>query len=347
VTARAFITGLAGTKITASERSFLREASPWGLILFKRNIERPDGVAALVNDFRDVVGRADAPVLIDQEGGRVSRLQPPHWRDYPPGAAYGRIYERDPEAGLAAARLGARLIAADLAALGINVDCLPVADVPALGADPVIGDRAYGADVDQVVAICRAIAQGLMAGGVLPVLKHIPGHGRATTDSHVKLPVVATERAALAATDFAAFRQLADLPLGMTAHVVYAAIDPNRPATSSAIMVNEVIREVIGFEGALMTDDISMGALSGSIAARTRAAIDAGCDLVLHCNGNIRQMQQVAANVPHLEGAAARRADAALRTRLQPDPIDLAAARVEFSRMMGGVWPANTRINTA
>jgi beta-N-acetylhexosaminidase len=347
VTARAFITGLAGTKITASERSFLRETSPWGLILFKRNIERPDGVAALVNDFRDVVGRADAPVLIDQEGGRVSRLQPPHWRDYPPGAAYGRIYERDPEAGLAAARLGARLIAADLAALGINVDCLPVADVPALGADPVIGDRAYGADVDQVVAIARAIAQGLMAGGVLPVLKHIPGHGRATTDSHFKLPVVATEHATLAATDFAAFQQLADLPLGMTAHVVYAAIDPNRPATSSAIMVSEVIRGVIGFEGALMTDDVSMGALSGSIAARTRAAIDAGCDLVLHCNGNIRQMQQVAANVPHLDGVAARRADAALRARSQSAPIDLAAAHVEFSRMMSGVWPTNARINTA
>jgi beta-N-acetylhexosaminidase len=347
VTARAFITGLAGTKITASERSFLREAAPWGLILFKRNIEKPDRVAALVDDFRDVVGRADAPVLIDQEGGRVSRLQPPHWRDYPPGAAYGRIYERNPEAGLAAARLGARLIAADLSALGISVDCLPVADVPAVGADPVIGDRAYGADVDQVVAIARAIAQGLSAGGVLPVLKHIPGHGRARADSHFKLPVVETERTALAATDFDAFRQLADLPLGMTAHVVYAGIDPNRTATSSAIMINEVIRGFIGFEGALMTDDISMGALSGSIAARCRAAIDAGCDLVLHCNGNLRQMQQVAASVPDLGGDAAKRADAALRARSQPEPIDLAAARLEFSRAMSGVWPTNARINTA
>jgi len=347
VAEHAFITGLSGNKITAAERSFLRESSPWGLILFKRNVMTPDQVAALVKDFRDAVGRADAPVLIDQEGGRVARLGPPHWPDYPPGTAYGRIYERDAASGLAAARLGARLIASDLGALGITVDCLPIADVPSIGADPIIGDRAYGTSVLQVVAIARAITQGLMEGGVLPVLKHIPGHGRANVDSHLKLPVVDTDRDVLTSSDFAAFRELADLPLGMTAHVVYAAIDPERPATTSAIMIGDVIRGVIGFDGALMTDDIAMGALSGSIAQRTRASLAAGCDLILHCNGNLDQMQQVAANVGVLAGAAAERAARALSARAQPVPIDLRAARQAFSHMMDGVWPVNARMGSA
>ena len=342
---RAFITGLAGTTLTAAERSFLREASPWGLILFKRNIATPDQVVALVNDVHHALGRADVPVLIDQEGGRVSRLVPPHWPHYPPGAAYGRIYERDPERGLAAARLGARLIASDLSALGITVDCLPVADVLMPGADPVIGDRAYGTTVAQVVAIAHAIAEGLMAGGVLPVLKHIPGHGRATVDSHFRLPVVEAARADLAATDFAAFSALKDLPLGMTAHVVYAAIDPNQPATTSAIIVREVIRDTIGFDGALMTDDIAMGALSGSIAERTRAALAAGCDVILHCNGNLEQMQQVASDAGDLEGAAAERTRAALGARQQSTEIDSVAAWAEFSRIMDGVWAASPRVS--
>jgi beta-N-acetylhexosaminidase len=335
----AFITGLAGTRLTTKERSFLRDARPWGLILFKRNIITPDGAAALIKEFRDVVGR-DAPVLIDQEGGRVSRLTPPHWPDYPPGAAYGRIYERDPGAGVAVAWLGARLMAADLAALGITVDCLPVADVPALGADPIIGDRAYGADVPQVVALARAVAQGLMAGAVLPVLKHIPGHGRASVDSHLKLPIVDADRQSLDEVDFAAFRALADLPLGMTAHVVYAAIDADRPATTSAIMVQDVIRGSIGFNGVLMTDDIAMGALSGSIGERTREAVAAGCDLVLHCNGHLDQMQQVAANVPVLEGAAEARAALALGARKAAEPIDIPTARRRFATLMQGIWPA-------
>jgi beta-N-acetylhexosaminidase len=335
----AFITGLAGTKLTAKERSFLREARPWGVILFKRNIVSPDATAALVQDVRDVAGR-DVPVLVDQEGGRVSRLTAPHWPDYPPGAAYGRIYERDPDAGVAVAWLGARLMAADLAALGITVDCLPVADVPALGADPIIGDRAYGADVPQVVALARAAAQGLMAGAVLPVLKHIPGHGRASVDSHLKLPIVNADRRSLDEVDFAAFGALADLPLGMTAHVVYAAIDSDSPATTSVIMVQDVIRGSIGFNGVLMTDDIAMGALSGSIGERTRAAVAAGCDLVLHCNGHLDQMQQVAANVPVLEGAAEARAAQALGARKPAEPIDIRAARQQFAAMMRGTWPA-------
>jgi beta-N-acetylhexosaminidase len=333
--------------MAASERSFLREALPWGLILFKRNIATPAQVVALVNDFRDALGRSDAPVLIDQEGGRVSRLEPPHWPDYPPGAVYGRLYQLDPERGLAAARLGARLIALDLSTLGITVDCLPLADVPTVGADAVIGDRAYGTTVPQVVALAHAVAQGLMAGGILPVLKHIPGHGRANVDSHFKLPVVRDARTALAASDFAAFSALANLPLGMTAHVVYADIDPDHPATTSSIMINDVIRDAIGFEGALMTDDIAMGALSGSIAERTRAALAAGCDLILHCNGNLKQMQQVASNACDLEGAAAERVSAALRARQQPEDIDPTAAWSAFALMMDGVWAASTRIGTA
>ncbi len=331
--ARAFITGLAGPAITPDERAFLRDAQPWGFILFKRNVETPAQVADLVADYRAVVGRSDAPVLIDQEGGRVQRLGPPHWTSYPPGAAFGAIYARDPAGGLAATRLGARLIAADLADLGIDVDCLPVADVPAAGADPVIGNRAYGDTPAQVAALARAAAEGLLAGGVLPVMKHIPGHGRATSDSHLHLPVVTTDRATLEATDFAAFRPLADLPLAMTAHVVFTACDPHLPATTSRTIIDQVIRGFIGFEGLLMSDDVSMQALQGSIGGRTAAAIAAGCDVVLHCNGKLDEMRQVAAAAPLFAGKAARRADAALAARRKPEPIDLAAARAEFARL--------------
>jgi beta-N-acetylhexosaminidase len=331
--ARAFITGLSGLTLTADERAFLRDARPWGLILFKRNIQDPAQVSALVGEVLRELG-GEAPVLVDQEGGRVQRLGPPHWPVYPPGAAYGRLYDRDPEAGLAAARLGARLIAADLLPLGINVDCLPLADVPVGGADAVIGDRAYGETSAKVAAIAAAVAEGLAAGGVLPVLKHIPGHGRATADSHERLPTVATDRATLDATDFAAFRPLKKLPLGMTAHVVFTAIDPVLPATTSATMVREVIRGFIGFDGLLMSDDVSMNALSGSIAERTRASIAAGCDVALHCNGKLDEMRAVASEAPELSGEAARRAAAALAARKRPAAIDLEAARCEFAALL-------------
>ena len=331
--ARAFITGIAGTALSAAERAFLRDAAPWGLILFKRNILDPKQVTALVEEFRSVCGR-DAPVLVDQEGGRVQRLGPPHWPAYPAGARYGEIYRRDPEAGCAAARLGARLIAADLTGLGITVDCLPIADVPVAQADPVIGDRAYGDTPAQVAAIGQAIARGLQDGGVLPVLKHIPGHGRATADSHYRLPVVTADRATLEATDFAPFRALAPLPLGMTAHVVFTTLDPDLPATTSPTMIGQVIRAYIGFGGLLMSDDVSMGALSGTIGERTRAALAAGCDMVLHCNGNMQEMEAVASESSQLDGDAARRAETAIRARRQPDAIDLAEARAAFGRMM-------------
>jgi beta-N-acetylhexosaminidase len=335
MTAHTFITGIGGTALAADERAFLRESQPWGLILFTRNVESPDQVRRLVDDFREIVGR-QAPVLVDQEGGRVQRLGPPQWPSYPPGAVYGRLYDRDREAGLAAARLGARLIAADLLPLGIDVDCLPLADVPVPGADAVIGDRAYGETPEKVSAIAAAVAQGLQEGGVLPVLKHLPGHGRATADSHAKLPVVDTDRATLERTDFAAFRPLARLPLAMTAHVVFAAIDPVAPATTSATMVTDVIRGMIGFEGLLMSDDISMGALSGSLGQRTGAAIAAGCDVVLHCNGRLAEMQAVAAEAPLLLGEAARRAGAALAARMRPSQIDLQTAREEFLALLAG-----------
>jgi beta-N-acetylhexosaminidase len=330
---RAFISGLSGLTLTADERAFLREARPWGLILFKRNVQDKNQVVGLVREALHELG-GEAPVLVDQEGGRVQRLGPPHWPAYPAGAAYGRIYDRDPAAGVAAARLGARLIAADLREVGINVDCLPLADVPVSGADRVIGDRAYGETPGKVAALAEAIAKGLADGGVLPVLKHIPGHGRANADSHLQLPVVHADRATLEASDFAAFRPLKRLPLAMTAHVVFTAIDPVRPATTSATMIGEVIRGFIGFDGLLMGDDISMGALSGSIAERSRASLAAGCDLVLHCNGQIDEMRAVAAEAPELGGESRRRADAALAVRKSPSGIDLAAARREFAAMM-------------
>jgi len=330
---RAFITGLSGTTLTAAERAFLREREPWGFIIFARNVETPSQLSRLLASVRDAVGR-DAPVLVDQEGGRVQRLGPPHWPSYPPGAAYARLYDSDAAQGTKAAYLGARLIAADLAAVGIDVDCLPVADVPVSGADSVIGDRAYGESAEKVAVLARAVADGLLAGGVLPVLKHIPGHGRATADSHRALPVVEADQATLRSTDFAAFRPLSDLPLGMTAHVVYTAIDPIAPATTSVTLVRDVIRGWLKFAGVLMSDDISMNALSGSIEERSRAAIAAGCDLVLHCSGELEEMQAVASAAPLLTGEAAKRADAALIRRGHVRKDDLAVLRAEWAALM-------------
>ncbi len=332
--ARAFITGVSGTALTDDERAFLRDQRPWGFILFKRNIETPDQVIRLVGEIRSAISQPEAPVLIDQEGGRVQRLQPPQWPSYPPGAVFSALYEIDREAGLEAARLSARLIAADLADLGITVDCLPLADVPVPGADSVIGNRAYGTTPGQVAAIARAVTNGLAQGGVLPVLKHIPGHGRATADSHFQLPTVDTPAAELAKTDFAAFAPLADLPMAMTAHVVFSALDPAQPATTSATIIEQVIRGTIGFQGLLMSDDVSMNALQGSIAERTRASLAAGCDVVLHCNGKLDEMRQVAGETPMLAGEALARADRALASRRTPQPFDRGAARAELDRLI-------------
>ena len=334
MSSRAFITGVSGLELTVSEREFIRAERPWGFILFARNVETPAQVARLVDELRKLVESADAPVLIDQEGGRVQRLGPPHWPVYPPGAVFSALYDIDPALGLKAARLGSRLIAADLIDLGITVDCLPLADVPVAGADAVIGNRAYGTEPGKVAAIARAVTDGLEQGGVLPVLKHIPGHGRATADSHFRLPTVDTARNELDRTDFAAFQPLADLPMAMTAHVVFSAIDPAQPATTSATMIEQVIRGVIGFQGLLMSDDVSMNALAGSIAERTRAIVDAGCDLVLHCNGKLDEMREVASRTPELSGQALARANKALTSRKQPQPFDRGAARSELDALI-------------
>jgi beta-N-acetylhexosaminidase len=331
---KAFITGVSGTELTADEREFIASERPWGFILFKRNIGTPAQVASLVGQLREVAGAVDAPVLIDQEGGRVQRLGPPHWPVYPPGAAFGRLYDIDPALGLAAARLSARLIADDLLPLGVTVDCLPLGDVPIAGADAVIGDRAYGTRPDRVAAIARAVTDGLDQGGVLPILKHIPGHGRATADTHFRLPVVDTPKIELEATDFAAFRPLADLPMAMTAHVVFSAFDPAHPATTSATMIEQVIRGLIGFQGLLMSDDVSMNALAGSVAERTRAIFAAGCDMVLHCNGKLDEMRPVARETPELSGKALARAKRALAARKAPLAFDRAAARAELDALI-------------
>jgi beta-N-acetylhexosaminidase len=331
---RAFITGISATGLSAAEREFIRSERPWGFILFKRNIETPSQVTSLVEELREAIDDPKAPVLIDQEGGRVQRLGPPHWPAYPAGAAFGALYDVDPALGLSAAQLSARLMAADLIDLGITVDCLPLADVPVAGADAVIGDRAYGTEPKKVAVIARAVARGLEQGGVLPVLKHIPGHGRATADTHFRLPQVDTSGAELERTDFAAFKPLADLPMAMTAHVVFSALDPAHPATTSATIVQQVIRGVIGFQGLLMSDDVSMNALAGPVGERTQAIIAAGCDMVLHCNGKLDEMRAVARQTPELSGEALQRAVRALASRKTPLAFDRSAARAELDTLI-------------
>jgi beta-N-acetylhexosaminidase len=331
---RAFITGVSGTELSTAERQLIAAAKPWGFILFRRNIASPAQVSKLVGEMRRAVGEPDAPVLVDQEGGRVQRFGPPHWPVYPSGATFGQLYDVKPATALAAARLSARLIAADLVEVGVSVDCLPLADVPVPGANDVIGDRAYGEEPGKVAAIGRAITEGLAQGGILPILKHIPGHGRATADSHLSLPTVDTPRDELERTDFAAFQALADLPMAMTAHVVFSAIDPAHPATTSATMVSQVIRGLIGFQGLLMSDDVGMHALAGSIGARTRAVFAAGCDMVLHCSGDLQEMQKVAREAPVLSGKPLDRARAALASRKAPQPFDRVAGRAELDQLI-------------
>ena len=334
MTASACILGCAGPALTEAEKGFFADVRPWGFILFARNIETPDQVRALTAALRETVGHEDAPILVDQEGGRVQRLKPPHWPLYPPGRAYDELPAGE-RCGIA--RLGGRLIAHDLAPLGINVDCAPVLDVPAPDGHEIIGDRAYGDAPDRVAELGRAVAEGLMAGGVLPVVKHIPGHGHARADSHLELPVVESTRDELAGRDFAPFAALADLPMAMTAHVIYAAIDPEHPATASQTVIREVIRRTIGFDGLLMSDDLSMQALSGDFRQRAEAALKAGCDVVLHCNGDMDEMQAVAAGTGALEGEASRRAEAALgRLRQTPEPFDATEGRARFEAAFGG-----------
>ena len=328
---RAVILGLGGPALTVTERAFFADADPWGFILFARNVRGPDQVRRLVAELRDTVGR-NAPVLIDQEGGRVARLGPPYWRRWGPVL---RLFDGgDEDAALEAVRLRYRIIAAELADLGIDVDCAPLLDVPAPEGHAIIGDRALGHDPEAVARRGRAVCEGLRAGGVLPVIKHLPGHGRAPADSHKALPRVTAPRADLEAVDFAAFRPLAGEALGMTAHVIYEAIDWARCATVSRGVIS-AIRNEIGFDGLLMTDDLSMKALKGPMGARAWDALTAGCDVVLHCNGDMTEMREVAGVAPILAGDALRRAARAEAERGGADDIDLAAADARYAELTG------------
>ncbi len=331
---RAFICGCLGPVLSAEELAFLREAQPWGLILFKRNVVDRDQLRALAAMFREAVGRAEAPVMIDQEGGRVQRMGPPLWDAYPAAARFEA--ELAPDRALDAARLAARLIAHDLTEVGITVDCAPVLDVADEKTHAVIGSRAYSRTPARVAEFGRAVIEGLIAGGVLPVVKHIPGHGRARADSHLELPVVDASREALEERDFAPFKALADAPAAMTAHVVYTALDPHRPATTSRSVVRDIIRAKIGFEGLLISDDLSMKALGGPFDARARAAFAAGVDLALHCNGDLGEARPVLEATPELSGEALRRADAALRIiSAGGQPFDPSEGRARLKSM----WP--------
>jgi beta-N-acetylhexosaminidase len=325
---KAFVCGCTGLALNPEERAFVRLEDPWGLILFKRNVSDRDQVRALTRSFRECVGRADAPVLIDQEGGRVQRMAPPHWRAYPAAAAIEAGLE--PSKAEAAARLIARLIAADLIEVGITIDCAPVLDVADAGTHAAIGTRAFSFRPERVSAMGRAVADGLLAGGVAPVIKHMPGHGRARVDSHHELPVVDVARSELK-RDFAPFSALKDLPMAMSAHLLYTAIDPRRPATASPIVVQEVMRGEIGFDGLILSDDLSMKALKGPFDERAAAVIEAGLDIVLHCNGDLDEARAVASAAPPLSGASLRRADAALAAIAPPKPLDVELAEREFA----------------
>ncbi len=291
---RALILGIEGQSLSKEETRFLKEANPLGFILFARNIDNPEQVRALTDSLRELVGRPDAPVLIDQEGGRVQRLRPPHWREAPPAAVFGDLAGEDMASARRAVYLNHRLIADELISIGIDVDCAPDVDLRHEGAHEVIGDRAYGADPLLVADLGRSACQGLLDGGVQPVIKHIPGHGRGLVDSHHALPLTEASADALSASDFLPFRLLRDQTWAMTAHVVYSALDEDDPATTSPRVIEQVIRRDLGFAGVLVSDDLSMQALSGSLGERARAAMDAGCDLALHCNGKMQEMAEVA-----------------------------------------------------
>lgn len=335
MTLKAFISGCSGTSLTDAERRFFAKNRPCGLILFARNCESPDQIRALVASFREAVGSEEVLILIDQEGGRVQRRRPPHWRNMPPARCYGRLYEKDRGAGRAAAFAGARLIAQELHALGINVNCTPVLDVPEEGAHDIIGDRAFAGDPDIVAVLGRAVMEGTLAGGVLPVIKHVPGHGRARSDSHLSLPCIEAEARALEAVDFRPFRALRDAPLAMTAHVLLPCYDERRPATISPVIMREVIRGAIGLEGLVMSDDIGMKALGGPFAERAREVIAAGCDVVLHCSGDFAEMVDTARATPPLSGLAAERFARARSFLHSPEPFDEGEAMALVSEAAG------------
>ena len=336
----AVIFGVAGPALEDAERDFFRDVDPLGFILFQRNCQNRAQLAALCAALREAVGRATAPILIDQEGGRVARLAPPEWRARTAMAPIGALWGRDADAGERAAWLAARLIAHDLREIGVTVDCAPVLDVPQADSDAIIGDRAFAAEPEPVAALGRAFMAGLHEGGVVSVVKHIPGHGRATVDSHKALPRTPAPLDDLAAVDFAPFRALNDAPMAMTAHVVYEALDSAAPATISPRVIAEIIRGRIGFDGLLMSDDLSMAALDGSFVVRARAALDAGCDVALHCNGRMEEMRAAAQGARPMTERALMRAARAMRIADHIEPFDAAAGEAELAALLGAAAQA-------
>ncbi|MBY0354237.1 MAG: beta-N-acetylhexosaminidase [Rickettsiales bacterium] len=318
------IYGLSGFELTSEERSFFAAESPAGYILFARNCQDPKQLRTLTNSLKALHPDYLPLILIDQEGGRVARLKPPHWRHVPPAASFARVADTDMMAARQLVYLNARLIAEDLVACGINTDCAPLADIPSETCHDIIGDRAYGTTPSQVVTLGRAMAEGLLDGGVLPVLKHIPGHGRAEVDSHESLPVVNASLDDLLAQDFVPFMELADLPLGMTAHIRYTAIDQDLPATLSEKTIH-MVRDKIGFKGLLMTDDLSMKALQGDLGRLAQDSLLAGCDLVLHCNGVMSEMQHIGSALTVGDDRLQKRLDAAIAL-ISPLPSEDASA---------------------
>ena len=329
----AVIFGCSGTVLSVEERDFFADSNPLGFILFQRNCDNPEQVRALVASLRDTVHRRDAPVLIDQEGGRVQRLKPPHWRDVPAASRFADLFDTDKVRALKAVRLNSRLIAHELTELGISIDCAPVLDLPQPGADPIIGDRAYGNNPAKISALAKAACEGFLAGGVLPIVKHVPGHGRANVDSHKELPCVEADMDTMVASDFAPFKDMSDMPWAMTAHVLYKELDKNKPATMSAKVI-KMIRSDIGFNGVLLSDDLSMQALDGSLKYRSAGALAAGCDLALHCNGDMVEMMQVASGGFPLSNQAIKRIERAENMRIQNRvPLD-GAFSVSVQRLM-------------
>ncbi len=328
--------GCQSTTLSRDEHAFFRDASPWGFILFARNCESPVQMRALCQSLRDCVG-FDAPILIDQEGGRVARLKPPHWRLRAPARRFGELFESNPDEGRDAAYLSARLIAHELRGAGVNVNCTPVLDVPVPGAHDIIGDRAFSLDPATVIELGRVTIEGHLDGGVIPIVKHIPGHGRALADSHLALPRVSAGKDELSAHDFVTFRSLNGAPAAMTAHVVYEAFDAQRPATTSPRVIHNVVRGEIGFDGLLISDDLSMAALEGPLSVRAKQALFAGCDIALHCNGKLDEMMEIAREAKPLAGKALARADAALARARVPSELDYEKAEARLTEMVGNL----------
>ncbi|WP_020591831.1 beta-N-acetylhexosaminidase [Kiloniella laminariae] len=331
------IFGCAGQSLTAWEKDFFSEVNPYGFVLFGRNCDTPEQIRILIDEMKTLSGRDDLPVLVDQEGGRVARLRPPHWRKTPAAAVFGQLYQDDPEKGQRAAYLNACLISSELTQLGFTVDCAPVLDLTIPGAHEVVGDRSYGATPEQVATLARSVSEGFLDSGIMPVIKHLPGHGRALVDSHKELPRVKTPRSELASSDFEAFRLMKDAPWGMTAHVIYEDIDPDHIATVSPKIIGEIIRKEIGFEGILLSDDLSMKAMQGSYDEKARSCLAAGCDIVLHCNGDQDEMSGVALGLEGIDSKKRSRLDQVWKRR-KNTPYDIRLASQELDELLSPYW---------